>query len=37
MTQFDDWVKRVRVFVAPRWHREVSAVDWHQELLASLE
>jgi hypothetical protein len=36
-TQFDDWVKRVRVFVAPRWRPQMAAVCWHEELLAALQ
>lgn len=33
-TQFDDWVKRVRIFVAPQWRKRVAAVNWESLLTA---
>ncbi|WP_417847470.1 HD domain-containing protein [Thalassoglobus sp.] len=36
-TQFDDWVKRVRVFVAPQWREAVSSLDWEKLLCQAVE
>lgn len=33
-TQFDDWVKQVRIFVAPEWQRRISAEQWRDVLEA---
>ncbi len=29
-SQFDDWVKRVRIFIAPRWQCELQECRWDQ-------
>ncbi|HWL09269.1 MAG TPA: HD domain-containing protein [Planctomicrobium sp.] len=35
-TQFDDWVKRVRLFIAPQHKDAVKKIDWNQLLTAIL-
>ncbi len=34
-TQFDDWVKRVRVFIAPQWREALAAVDLESLLVSA--
>ncbi|WP_437201910.1 HD domain-containing protein [Planctomicrobium sp. SH664] len=34
-TQFDDWVKRVRVFVSPDWRNALENVDWDAAICRS--
>ena len=36
-TQFDDWVKRVRVFVAPKWRDLLESVNLEELLLETIE
>ncbi len=36
-TQFDDWVKRVRVFVAPQWRETASALNWEKLLTEAVK
>lgn len=36
-TQFDDWVKRVRVFVAPGWREKLESIELQELLLAAIE
>ncbi len=33
-TQFDDWVKRVRVFTAPQWREALAEIDLEQHLIS---
>jgi HD superfamily phosphohydrolases len=37
MSQFDDWVKRVRVFVSPVRIGEVAGVDWNRMVLEATQ
>lgn len=36
-TQFDDWVKRVRVFVAPKWRDLLESVNLEELLLEAID
>lgn len=36
-TQFDDWVKRVRVFVHPRWRDLTAEFDWSKLMMQAID